>query len=151
MHRVLQAGFPNFIWRETQAQHFDTPGGNYVKDHPSAFQPCQNKTVEHMAEHEFRNRAAANVLRNAGIPVLPVWQLTAASAAHHPGPLSQVNEAGDHVMDCTHFCQYAGSVLDAWITMLQNLLEALFDKCRDLEPFQECVKNRLPSDDLLHG
>ena len=65
--------------------------------------------------------------------MLPVWQLTAGTSKHHPGLY------GAPKTDCSHFCMYKGSVLDSWITMLQNLLGSLTAHCNGREPFQECL------------
>ena len=96
--------------------------------------------------YEFRNKHTLPAIQGAGIPVLPVWQLTAGTSRHHPG-LYGLNSA-----DCTHFCMHNGSVLESWVTMLQNLLGSLTTHCNGREPFQECLLTavgEVESDTLL--
>lgn len=81
---------PWLIWRERTAQHFQTLGGHHTPFDKAAARPsataeqqpngCYLHPMAEMRQHEVWNRAQAPLLAAARVPVLPVWESTAAAA-----------------------------------------------------------------------
>lgn len=96
---------PHMVWLDSSAQHWNTPGGIYNVSNSyskSADMPlnaegaaCGAWPREVMERTDFRNRNVPSIILQAGIPVLPIWEMTADAADAMPYELP----------DCSHFCQ----------------------------------------------
>ena len=91
---------PHFVWRESFAQHFDTPDGVY---RPTATpRNCSTRLMSSSAAELVKpvllQRVRGLLLAN-GIAVLDAWELTRTRADAHPP---------SRVGDCTHYCLTEG-------------------------------------------
>ena len=99
---------PRILWRETFAQHFDTPDGVYRPNTLTSMNVSHRdcKAPRHDISKPKTLSAVAATLLEAGIETLDGWQLT--KARHY----SHVTKK-----DCTHYCVHEGgrpgSVFDA--------------------------------------
>ena len=118
---------PQVVWLEASAQHWNTPGGVYNVSHDydaakaradmplasgglPAKSACGRWPREAMARADFRNDLPTRLMKEAGVPVLPIWELTADAADAMPYELP----------DCSHFCQ--PGVPDAIAQVAMNYL-----------------------------
>lgn len=100
------------VWRESTAQHFDSPGGHWRhgfmlrSNVENLIQRCANIPVEAMRRHAHWNPAVAPLMKHHSVPVLQTWEGSARAWYAHV----------DHG-DCTHFCQ-PSALLERWAQTL---------------------------------
>lgn len=95
------------LWRETTAQHFETPTGQHK---PSGCangrgcgtcRPVLNSTVQR--EHNERSNA---VVRALGVPIVPIFEASLAMWDEHVARRGSIQHGKtSHALDCTHFCE----------------------------------------------
>mmetsp|Transcript_967 Transcript_967/g.2969 ORF Transcript_967/g.2969 Transcript_967/m.2969 type:complete len:132 (-) Transcript_967:70-465(-) len=119
------------IWRESPQQHFPNgPGGNFkgsIRSIHVGEVNCSDFPMDEVLRTEFRNRVTLPLIHAAGMPVLPVWQLTAGNARFHVGSymhpkLAGIADGKEAFTDCLHHCVGPGAIQEAWLTLLQNQL-----------------------------
>lgn len=115
------------VWFESTPQHFRSEGGLYFTD-MRKISPggCMNKPDMHQLEaSEFRNRLTLSTLNNVELlhrvplHVFRSWALLA------PYPRLHTQYDGRN-LDCTHWCQYDGSVLTAMANVLLSDILRVF-------------------------
>jgi len=72
-------------------------------------------------QHNWRNRAANDLMQRYNVPILRTWALTAMSAQLHPA----VGGYAHSGCDCTHYCNFMGGVFDTWTNILLSFLASL--------------------------
>ena len=97
----------NFLFRETEPQHFEAPGGLFISPNPNP-QSCSGRKVDNWRNEEAHMFLSAHNLTQQ-IPTIAIFDALA--------PLTQLHRPPD----CTHYC-YSPSRLDiTW----DGLMEAL--------------------------
>ncbi|KAK9825884.1 hypothetical protein WJX81_000941 [Elliptochloris bilobata] len=130
---------PFIVWRDSSAQHFNTPDGDYVGvswpwscraigDDPEAMQLAPDGTLSSdrpelqvIVQGGWRNKILSPVVAGLGVPVMETWNQTVPlwQYNHHYNPT-----CGDRYDcgDCTHTCH--PSMYEMW---LYHLYETLLD------------------------
>jgi hypothetical protein len=116
---------PRLIWRESAAQHFDTPGGLWYSGEGmprlAAGACLQGPLEEQMALGNWRNSAVEPILRKSSIPVLRVFASTAGAAEYHTGEHPPRRANLPPGFDCTHY-YLPGPTVDHWTFVLFSVL-----------------------------
>jgi hypothetical protein len=123
-----QGEAPRLMWREVQPQHFDHPGGHYMRSsRPRGV--CSQHSAQEMQEHAIWQRQQEASLSASNVEVLRTW-LSASEAwdAHPVDPFYQIRTANGESDqgqvqisdDCTHWCQ--PGPLHHWSLLLANML-----------------------------
>mmetsp|Transcript_38655 Transcript_38655/g.97822 ORF Transcript_38655/g.97822 Transcript_38655/m.97822 type:complete len:283 (+) Transcript_38655:221-1069(+) len=122
--RARKQAPPHLVWSESLPQHFKAPGGLYHDD-TSKIKPGCMQTAHHEKLSNFRNKLTLPMLDNSSLlDVAPVhvfrgWRLLAGYPRSH-------NHKVDSKLDCTHWCQYDGSVLSAVVHILLSDISRAF-------------------------
>ena len=104
---------PLIIWRETAPQHFPADTGNYGGDRLWWTTQHANCMPIQRLDLSF-NEVVNPMLRQARIPILPVWE---PSLPHYNAHFSWKPLGDRRVLDCTHYCLATG-LLDHWVELL---------------------------------
>ena len=121
---------PFLVWRDTAAQHFATPNGefgarlavpfvckplNVSLQYDNSLIPqvgCTKSVAEEIMQGGFRNRISNPVIHALGIPIIHTWNLTVPMWEYY----HHVAEKGD----CTHACH--PSTYQVWLYQLHSTL-----------------------------
>jgi hypothetical protein len=106
-------------WRETTAQHYDTPGGHYLPD--ANFTYCAPMKPEHRNSADWRRPIIEQIVNSTGIEypqqldILPFYKYTSYLHDLH------------HGADCSHFCSTPSLWLPLWRVLRLAIDRALVD------------------------
>jgi hypothetical protein len=97
-------------WRETSAQHYDTPGGHFIPDKPTDY--CVPMREEDFEGGNRLGEMMRDVLNRTGtgshqLTILPFREYTSQLHALHTGTEN----------DCSHFCSTPSLWLQLWRTL----------------------------------
>lgn len=106
----------SFIWSETTPQHFASPDGAFAGHGDNDCSP--RKAVS----SHFSNAIANPLLKQAGVPILYIEQMTMSQWDAHVVRTFRTDftVGGAERIDCTHFC-LPGIPL-SWANLLYNML-----------------------------
>lgn len=110
MHAMQRRGAVP-LWRETTAQHFATPSGQYTPTGcKGAAEECGSscRPIRKPSVHGAQTAATTAAMHAAGIGVLSVWNRSVAlwmQHVEHRG--TSIHRPNKLALDCTHFCEPA--------------------------------------------
>ena len=117
---------PLVIWRESTQENFPVEGGQFVNYSKIPDSKRAKKCQSTGGDNNWRNEIVKPLAEAAGIPMLPIFQLT--DGKNKWAHTLQAGTWKQGKLDCNHFCMYSNSIFDVWLRFFQNFAADLLHR-----------------------